>query len=254
MSDQTTNLMLPFVMPAQAQKHVPVNEAMLRLDAVTQLAVVSASVSAQPASPSDGAVYILPAGKTGADWDGMTNWSLGYYRDGAWEQITPREGWIAYARDSAQCLVFTGADWTRIAPTYEEGTFTPTMTFATPGNLSVSYSVQNGVYTRIGRLVIFDIALIFTPTFSTASGNMHLSLPFNAASDLSSAINVRNLSSSFTWPAGRTMASGLIDAAGAARLRLRSIGSAVGVGDFGVANVTSGVAHTIAAGGTYHAA
>jgi hypothetical protein len=83
---------------------------------------------------------------------------------------------------------------------------------------------------------------------------MHLSLPFNAAADLSSAINVRNLSSSFTWPAGRTMASGLIDAAGAARMRLRSVGSAVGVGDFGVTNLTSGAAHTIAAGGTYHAA
>jgi hypothetical protein len=86
----STNLTLPFLSLGQAQKHVTVNESLLRLDALVQLAVVSATIAAEPGSPTDGQVYILPAGKTGAHWGAMTNWALAYYRDGVWEQITPR--------------------------------------------------------------------------------------------------------------------------------------------------------------------
>lgn len=96
----TANLMLPYLAVGQAQKHVTVNETLRRLDAVVQLSVVSATTTAQPASSSDGAVYIVPSGKGGAAWSAYADWSLGYYRDGSWEQVTPREGWIAYVRDS----------------------------------------------------------------------------------------------------------------------------------------------------------
>ncbi len=68
MSDSTTNLQLPYVMPNQAQKHVTVNEGLLKLDAMVQTAVESDSTSAQPTSPNDGDLYILPPGKTGDDW------------------------------------------------------------------------------------------------------------------------------------------------------------------------------------------
>lgn len=107
----SSNLQLPYLAPAQAQKHVTVNEALRRLDALVQLSVVSATITAQPASPADGAVYILPAGKTGAAWGAMANHALAYWRDGAWEQLTPREGWLAYARDTDQLLAFTGSAW-----------------------------------------------------------------------------------------------------------------------------------------------
>jgi hypothetical protein len=113
MADNTTNLNLPFLMPAQAQKHVTVNEALLRLDALVQASVSSATTLAQPTAPVDGALYILPAGKTGAAWGAMANNALAYWRDGAWEQITPREGWIAYVKDSDQLRVFDGAAWTQ---------------------------------------------------------------------------------------------------------------------------------------------
>lgn len=110
---QTTNLQLPFLASAQAQKHVIVNEALLRLDALVQLSVVSATTSAEPGSPSDGALYILPAGKTGTHWGAMGNEALAYYRDGAWEEIAPREGWLAYASDSDRLLRYAGAAWTQ---------------------------------------------------------------------------------------------------------------------------------------------
>lgn len=111
----TPNLVLPFLAVGQAQKHVTVNESLRRLDAIVQLSVVSASISAQPASPADGAVYIVPEGKSGADWGAFANWSLGYYRDGAWEQVTPREGWLAFVADTDQLLHYTGAAWSLLS-------------------------------------------------------------------------------------------------------------------------------------------
>lgn len=116
MSDQTSNLQLPFLAHGQAQKHVTVNESLLRLDALVQLAVVSATIAAQPSGPSDGQVYILPAGKTGADWGAMANLALAYYRDGIWEQIIPREGWTAFVKDADQLLYYTGAIWSLFPP------------------------------------------------------------------------------------------------------------------------------------------
>lgn len=107
----TANLVLPYLAVGQAQKHVTLNESLRRLDALVQLSVASATTSAQPASPADGAVYIVPSGKSGAQWDAFADWSLGYYRDGAWEQISPREGWLAFVRDTDEALMFTGAAW-----------------------------------------------------------------------------------------------------------------------------------------------
>jgi len=108
----TSNLQLPYLAVGQAQKHVTLNQSLRRLDAILQLSVVSATTTAQPASPTDGAVYIVPPGKTGANWASFANGSLGYYRDGAWEQVTPREGWIAYVRDTDRLMVYAGASWT----------------------------------------------------------------------------------------------------------------------------------------------
>ena len=112
----TTNLALRYLAVGQAQKHVTVNETLRRLDAVVQLTVVSASTTAEPGSPGDGAVYIVPSGKSGTQWASFANWSLGYYRDGAWEQISPREGWLAYVADTDLLLHYTGSAWELFAP------------------------------------------------------------------------------------------------------------------------------------------
>lgn len=114
MSASTSNLLLPYLAPAQAQKHVTVNESLQRLDALVQLSVVSRSVSAQPASPNDGELYLLPAGKSGAAWAAMANHALAYYRDGAWEQIAPREGFLAWVKDEDAALAYDGAAWALI--------------------------------------------------------------------------------------------------------------------------------------------
>ncbi len=63
---------------------------------------------------------------------------------------------------------------------YDEGTWTPVLTFATAGDLSVVYSLQAGTYTRVGRLVTvtFNISTS-TFTYTTASGGSRITgIPF----------------------------------------------------------------------------
>jgi hypothetical protein len=67
---------------------------------------------------------------------------------------------------------------------YEEGTFTPSITFATPGDLAITYSatIRVGTYTRIGNRVIVNFNVQTTAfTFTTASGALQITgLPFTS--------------------------------------------------------------------------
>ena len=111
MSEQSTNLHLPYVMPAQAQKHVTVNESFRRLDALVQTSVESRTQRREPDSPGDGTVYIIPPGKYGTDWNGLGEQVLAVYRDGSWEVFFPRPGWTVYVRDEALHYVYNGRVW-----------------------------------------------------------------------------------------------------------------------------------------------
>ena len=132
---------------------------------------------------------------------------------------------------------------------YETGTWTPTITFATPGDLNVVYSAQNGFYTKVGRLVQYS-ALVLTTTFTytTATGTLRLAgLPFSAASTPPSSLyQWTGLTSAVTTPQilGRVSTTNL---------------------DFGIMNIAAGtvtamtqanaptaVQKGISLGGTYH--
>lgn len=64
---------------------------------------------------------------------------------------------------------------------YDEGTWTPSLSFSTPGNLSVLYSTQTGIYTRIGRQVTVSGSVEGTLTYTTSSGVFYVNdLPFAA--------------------------------------------------------------------------
>lgn len=68
---------------------------------------------------------------------------------------------------------------------YETGTFTPTFTCATPGNLTFTYSSRVGRYTRVGNRVDINVVLFLTSyTHTSASGNVIISgLPFVSATN-----------------------------------------------------------------------
>jgi hypothetical protein len=123
---QSTRLGLPYLAAAQAQKHVTVNESLLRLDALVQLCAISATTALEPATPADGDLYILPAGKTGAAWSAMAEGALAYYRDGAWEALAPGSGWRCYVEDEDALYARASSGWIKIAATDERRLiFTP---------------------------------------------------------------------------------------------------------------------------------
>lgn len=109
MSDTTAHLALPFIMAAQAQKHVTMNEALRMLDGIVQLAILDRDLTDPPACPAEGDCYIPSSGATGA-WAGWAG-SIAYWIDGAWMRIMPSAGWMAWIEDEAQAIVWTGNNW-----------------------------------------------------------------------------------------------------------------------------------------------
>jgi len=66
---------------------------------------------------------------------------------------------------------------------YEEGTFTPTLT-GSSSDPSVTYTTQEGHYTKVGSTVFFAIRFS-TSAFSGGSGNLEISgLPFTSNASL----------------------------------------------------------------------
>lgn len=111
MPDTTTILSLPMILPAQAQKHVTHNEALLILDAVVQLAVLDRDLAAPPGGAVAGDRYIVAAGASGA-WLGQAG-KVAVYSGTYWDFIAPKAGWRAWVADEAQIAVYDGAAWTQ---------------------------------------------------------------------------------------------------------------------------------------------
>ena len=112
MADITTNLLLPYILAAQAQKHVTHNDALRLLDGLVQLSVLDRDLAAPPGSPAEGARYIVAAGATGA-WSGWSG-DVALWSDGAWLRLPARAGWQVWVEDEARLVVRIGAAWTSL--------------------------------------------------------------------------------------------------------------------------------------------
>ena len=109
MSDATTHLLLPYILAAQAQKHVTHNEALRILDGLVQLSVLDRDLTSPPGSSADGDRYIVASGATGlwAGWD----LNIAYRVDGAWTRLVPRPGWLAWIAAEAAFVGWNGSAW-----------------------------------------------------------------------------------------------------------------------------------------------
>lgn len=115
--DSTPRLDLPMLAANQAQKHVTMNEALLRLDGLVHLSVAEAR-SHPPSAPEAGSRYRVVWPSSGA-WSGHEG-TIAERMDGNWIFRQPRTGWYAYREDVGQVEVFDGEDWqplaTRLGP------------------------------------------------------------------------------------------------------------------------------------------
>jgi len=110
MTQDTIKLVLPELLEGQASGETTHNEALRILDMVVQLAVSSRITTAEPETPTNGDVYLLPtSGCTGTNWTGQDG-KVAYYYDG-WLFLTPRAGWRLHDNFDNTYWIYTGTIW-----------------------------------------------------------------------------------------------------------------------------------------------
>jgi hypothetical protein len=110
----TSKFDIPLLYANQAQKDVTVNQALVRIDSVLQLNVVSRTLTLAPTLPSDEDKYIVAAGATGV-WEGQDGAIAIYNANGStWSFLIPKTGWTAYSIADNSFLAFNGSVWLAI--------------------------------------------------------------------------------------------------------------------------------------------
>lgn len=102
-------LSMPYIQPAQAQKHVTHNEALRILDAVTQLSVISTDIGTPPVAPTPGDRYIV-ASPAGEDWEGQEQ-TIAIWVDNTWQFFAASVGWRADIAGTGDVVRFDGTAW-----------------------------------------------------------------------------------------------------------------------------------------------
>ncbi|MGZ3305957.1 MAG: DUF2793 domain-containing protein, partial [Asticcacaulis sp.] len=110
-SDTTPRLNLPLLQGGQAQKHLTLNDGLMRLESLVQAQALSRTVTAQPPTPADGDNYILPAGATGAAWAGYPTGAFVRAESGTWESIAFPDGAIVHIADENRLVIKSGSGW-----------------------------------------------------------------------------------------------------------------------------------------------
>jgi hypothetical protein len=109
MTGQTPHLGIAYLAAEQAQKHVTVNEALARLDALVHLTVKSRVIGMPPASTQEGDRYIIPSAATGA-WTGHQD-KIALWSGGDWIFINPSAGFQAWVKDESKLYIHDGTAW-----------------------------------------------------------------------------------------------------------------------------------------------
>lgn len=128
-------------------------------------------------------------------------------------------------------------------------TWTPVLTFATPGNLSVTYAVQVGTYIKTGKMVTVQFRISTSSfTHTSASGNLLITgLPF-----ASNSVTNSNTVGALRWN-GITKASytDLVSFMNAAESQFRVSASGSGVGSANVDAADMPTGGTVSLFGTH---
>lgn len=130
---------------------------------------------------------------------------------------------------------------------YEEGTWTPVMTYSTPGNISVTYATRQGSYTKIGQVVYTKIILETSAfTHTTAAGNLQVTgIPFSPVA--SGALGVPTGAMLYSnWNlSGATNLGGYLTSSGIIQFLVMTAASPSGASVYTVTGHTSGTNTTL---------
>jgi len=119
---ETRRLALPLLDGAQAQKHVTMNTALTRLDALGAPGVLSRARSEPPTALVDGDAYLVSAGATG-DWAGRDG-MIAFADNLGWSFAAPQEGRRLWIEDERLEVMFDGAAWVTALGATEAGAAT----------------------------------------------------------------------------------------------------------------------------------
>jgi hypothetical protein len=108
MSEATTRLALPFIMPGQAQKEFYHNEALARIDLALHSAV-EGELASPPADPIEGQCWLVGSGASGA-WSGKERMIAGW-TPGGWRFLAPVPGMSVRETLSGLSLQGLGTEW-----------------------------------------------------------------------------------------------------------------------------------------------
>lgn len=75
---------------------------------------IDKDLTAEPSSPTEGDLYILPSSPTGDSWGSFSSDDLALYLNGAWTSLTPtsgREGLRVWVNDEDTMYYWTGGEW-----------------------------------------------------------------------------------------------------------------------------------------------
>ncbi|MEM8664749.1 MAG: DUF2793 domain-containing protein, partial [Pseudomonadota bacterium] len=174
------NLELPYLEGGQSQKHVTVNDALRRIDAVVQLNVADRNRTSPPGSSAEGDSHIVAANPTGA-WAGQA-FNVASYQDGAWVFFEPKEGWLAFSRSENALVYYTGSNWE---------IFTAVGAAETTPRFGVNTAADNN-----NRLKVASDSVLFEPdsTKPVPTGDTRIYVNKTATGDTGSHVFQRNYS------------------------------------------------------------
>lgn len=154
----------------QTDPMLTVNEMVRQLEGRT-IRVLSRSTAAQPASPSAGDTYILPASPTGDDWGAWNEHDLVHFYGGVWHRWAPVAGLRVTVIDETLMagrpivVMCTGSKWVR-----------------PPGLFSVPTKTISADYT----VPLSELGYLFV--INTSGGNVTLTLPATSAAGDSAVV------------------------------------------------------------------
>ncbi|MDO5613861.1 MAG: DUF2793 domain-containing protein [Paracoccus sp. (in: a-proteobacteria)] len=157
--NDTQRLGMPLLQPAQAQKHVTVNEALMRLDGLVNLVLQSRSVTEPPQTVTDGECWGVPSGASG-DWAGQAG-KIAIGSNGGWIFVPPQAGMRAQIVDLGVEAVHDGRVW--VAGALSIGLFgSALMAGMTEAEIAVTAgtTVDTGITIPAGVMVIGAVARV----------------------------------------------------------------------------------------------